>query len=88
MARNSKHKARDTIQPANIRAHVTDSNNAQPPRHEVIKRTIGGSLARGWPPLLPRRRRCCVLLLLLLGLSAAAAANNHCAVVAPAVCEC
>ena len=53
---------------------MTDPNNAQPPRQGVIKRTIGGSLAGSWPPLLPRRRRCCVLLLLLLGLSAAAAA--------------
>ena len=53
---------------------MTDPNNAQPPRHGVIKRTIGGSLARSWPPPLPRRRCCCVLLLLLLGLSAAAAA--------------
>ena len=43
--------------------------NAQPPRHGVIKRTIEGSLARSWPPPLPRRRRCCVLLLLLLDLS-------------------
>ena len=49
---------------------MTDPNNAQPPRHGVIKRTIGGSLARSWAPSLPRRRRCCVLLLLLFGLSA------------------
>ena len=55
---------------------MTDPNNAQPPRHGVIKRTIGGSLARSWPPPLSRRHRCCVLLLLLLGLSAAAAANK------------
>ena len=41
---------------------MTDPNNAQPPRQGVIKRTIGGSLARSWPPPLPRRRRCCVLL--------------------------
>ena len=61
------------------RASMTDRNNSQPPRHGVIKRTIGGSLARSWPP--PRRRRSCVLLLLLLGLSAAAAANNRRAVV-------
>ena len=60
--------------------------NAQPPRHGVIKRTVGGALVRSWPPPLPRRR--CVLLLLLLGLSAAAAANNCCAVVASALCEC
>ena len=59
--------------------------NAQPPRHGVIKkRTIGGSLARSWPPPLPHRR-CCVLVLLLLGLSAAAAANNRYAVVASGV---
>ena len=50
-------------------------------------RTIGGSLARSWPPPLPRRRRRCVLLLLLLGLSAATN-NNRCAVFASAVCEC
>ena len=66
---------------------MTDHNNAQPPRHGVIKRTIGGSLARSWPPPLPRRRRFCVLLLLLLGLSAAAATNNRYAVVACAVCR-
>ena len=36
--------------------------NAQPRRHRVIKRTIEGSLARSWPPPLPRRRRRCVLL--------------------------
>ena len=63
---------------------MTYPNNAQPPRYGVIKRTIGGSLARRWPPPLPRRRRCCVLLLLLLGLSAAAA-NNRCAVLASSV---
>ena len=51
--------------------------NAQPPRHGVIKRTIEGSLARNWPPPLPRRRRtaaaagccshyCCWACLLLL----------------------
>ena len=45
---------------------MTDPNNAQPPRHGVIKRTIRGSLVRSWPPPLPRRRRCCVLLLPLL----------------------
>ena len=45
---------------------MTDPNNAQPPRHGVIKRTIRGSLVRSWPPTLPRRRRCCVLLLPLL----------------------
>ena len=50
--------------------------NAQPPRQGVVKRTIGGSLARSWPPPLSRHRRCCVLLLLPLGLSAAA--NNRC----------
>ena len=55
---------------------MTDPNNAQPPRHGVITRTIGGSLARSWPPPLPRLRRCCVLLLVLLGLSTAAAANK------------
>ena len=65
---------------------MTDPNNAQPSRHRVIKRTIGGSLARSWPPPLPRRRRCCVLQLLLSGLSAAAA-NNRCAVVDSAVCR-
>ena len=64
-------------------AHV----NAQPPRHGVIKRAIGGSLARSWPSPLPRRCRCCGLLLLLLGLSAAST-NNGCAVVACAACEC
>ena len=52
---------------------------------------IGGSLARSWPPPLPRYRRYCVLpLLLLLGLSAAAA-NNICAVVlasAVLLCAC
>ena len=86
---NKQHSTRDTQQPtsANDRAHVTDPNNAQPLRHGVIKRTIGGSLARSWRPPLPRRRRCCVLLLLLWGLSAAAA-NNRCAVLASAVCEC
>ena len=68
------------------RASMTDRNNSQPPRHGVIKRTIGGSLARSWPPPLPRRRRCCVLLPMLLGLSAAAA-NNRCAVVASDVCR-
>ena len=50
---------------------------------------IGSSLARSWPPPLPRRRRCCVLLLLLLGLFAAddaIAANNRCAVLVSAVC--
>ena len=61
--------------------------NAQPPRHGVIKLTIGGLLALSWSPPLPRRRRCCVLLLLLLGLSASAA-NNRCAVLAFAVREC
>ena len=66
---------------------VLASVNAQPPRHGVIKRTIGGPLARSWPPPLPRRLRCCVLLLLLL-LGLSAAANNRCAVVASAVCEC
>ena len=71
---------------------MTDPNNAQPPRHGIIQRTTGGSLARSWSPSLPRRRRCCVLLLLLLGLSAAAAAaaaaaNNRCAVIAYAVCR-
>ena len=70
------------------RAHVTDPNNAQPPRrHGVIKRTVGGSLARSWPPPLRRRSRCCVLLLLLLSLSAAAAANNRYAVVASVACR-
>ena len=65
---------------------MTDPNNAQPSRHEVFRQTIGGSLARSWPPPLPRRR-CCVLLL-LLGLSAAAAAAiNRCAVDASAVCS-
>ena len=59
---------------------MTDRNNAQPSRHGVIKRTIGDSLARSWPPPLPPRR-CCVPLLPLLGLSAAAA-NNRCAVAA------
>ena len=44
----------DTRQPSNNTAHVTDVNNTQPPRHGVIKRTIGGSLARSWPPPLPR----------------------------------
>ena len=82
---------RDTTKPTNNtgRAHMTDPNNAQPPRHGVIKRTIGGSLARSWPPPLSRRRRCCVLLLLLLlllDLSAAAAANNRCAAVASRLC--
>ena len=49
---------------------------------------IGGSLARSWPPPLPRYRRYCVLpLLLLLGLSAAAA-NNRCAVLVSAVLLC
>ena len=52
-------------------------------RHGVIRRTIGGSLARSWPPPLPRR--CCVLLLLLLGLSAAAA-NNRCVVLTFLLC--
>ena len=52
---------------------MADPNNAQLRRQGVIKRTIGGSLARSWPPPLPRRRCCCVLLLLLLALSAAAA---------------
>ena len=65
---------------------MTDPHNLQPPRYGVIKRTIGGSFARSWPPPLPRRRRCCVLLLLLLGLSAAAA-YNRCAALASAVCE-
>ena len=41
--------------------HVTDRNNAQPPKHGIIKRTIGGWPARSWPPPLPRRYRCCVL---------------------------
>ena len=88
IARNSQQtqSTRDTSQPTNNRAHVTDPTNPQPSKHGVIKRTIGGSLARSWPPL-PRRRRCCVLLLLLLGLSAAAAANNRGAVVASAVCR-
>ena len=58
--------------------------HTQPLRHGVIERTTGGSLARSWPPSLPRRRRCCVLLLLLLGLSAAAAANNRRVVLASA----
>ena len=46
--------------------------NAQPPRHGVIKRTIGGSLARSWPPPLPRHHCvtcwcfCCWACLLLL----------------------
>ena len=87
-SKNYQHSMRDVTQPTNNTAHVTDPNNAQPPRHGVIKRTIGGSLARSWPPPLPGRRRCCVLLLLLLGLSAAAAADYRCAVVASsAVCE-
>ena len=61
--------------------------NAQPSRRGVIKQTIGGSIARSWPPPLPRRHGCGVLLLLLLlGLSAAAAANNRRAVLASAVC--
>ena len=68
------------------REHVTDPNNARPPRRGVIKRTIGGSLSRSWLSPLPRCRRCCVLLLLLLGLPAAAA-NNRCAVLASAVCR-
>ena len=63
--------------------------NTQPPRHGVTKSTIGGSLARSWPPSLPHRRCCCVLLLLLLDLSANAAADNkRCAVVTSDVCEC
>ena len=71
------------------RTHVTNTNNAQPRRQGVIKRTIGRQprrqgvikrtigrwLARSWPPPLPRHRCSCVLLLLLLGLYAAAAAN-------------
>ena len=48
-------------QPVRALAYV----NAQPPRHGVIKRTIGRSLARRRPPPLPcRRRRCCVLMLI------------------------
>ena len=66
---------------------MIDPNNAQPPRHGVIKRTIGGSFARSWPPPLPLCRRCCVLpRLLLRGLSAAA--KNRCAVLASAVLLC
>ena len=42
-------------------AYVT----AQPPRHGFMKRMIGCSLARSWPPTLPRRRRCFVLLRLM-----------------------
>ena len=62
--------------------------NAQPQRHGVIKRTIRGSLARSWPPPLPRRRRRCVLLLLLLLDLSAAAANNRCAVLASSALLC
>ena len=54
---------------------MTDPNNAQPPRHGVIKRTIGGSLARSWPPPLCRTAaapaHCCYCYwacLLLLGI--------------------
>ena len=85
-ANNTEHTWHDTAYKQH-REHVTDPNNAQLPRHGVIKGTIAGSLACSWPPPLPRRRRCCVLLLLLLGLSAAVA-NNRCAVVASSVCEC
>ena len=81
---NTEHTQHNTADKLH-RAHVTDPNNVQPPRHGVIKRSIGGSLARSWPPPLPRPRRYYVLVLLLLGLSAAA--NNRCDVLASAVCE-
>ena len=62
--------------------------NAQPPWHGVIKRTIGGSLARSCRPrcrAAPAAACCCYYYyLLLLGLSAAAA-NDRCAVVDSAV---
>ena len=62
---------------AQHRAHLTDPNNAQPPRHGVITRTLEGSLARSWPPPLPP----------LLRAAAAAAAANNCCAVASAVCR-
>ena len=74
VATNARWHPNTARQHDQVTAHVTDPNNAQPRRQGVIKRTVGGSLARSWP--LPRRRCCCVLLLLLLGLSAAAAAAN------------
>ena len=67
---------------------MTDPNIAQPPWHGVIKRTIGGSLARSCRPrcrAAPAAACCCYYYyLLLLGLSAAAA-NDRCAVVDSAV---
>ena len=67
---------------------MTDPNNAQPRWQGVIKRATGGSLARSWPPPLPRRRCCCVLCcyccwacLLLLRIC------RCCPVVASAVCS-
>ena len=48
-SKNYQHSMRDVTQPTNNTAHVTDPNNAQPPRHGVIKRTMGGSLVAGRP---------------------------------------
>ena len=61
--------------------------NGHPPRHGVIKWTIGGSLLCSWLPPLPRHHRCCTLLLLLLGLPAAAAAAAASAASASTYCR-